>query len=179
MSAGEFKAGIVAGAVAGSAAPDAVRPQLARPDTVRRLAECLPRPLRFLAVGALGLLTDLGVFTAIITWFNAPLVVRLISLAVATLLTWRLNRALTFERSGRHPRDEALRYVAVTLVAQGSSYAVFAVLVLSVLAWMPQAALVIGAAIAAAVSYNGHRLFAFAPVTPNAADAGPMTEASQ
>ena len=35
-------------------------------DPFRVLAERLPRPFRFLAVGALGLITDLGVFTIVI-----------------------------------------------------------------------------------------------------------------
>jgi putative flippase GtrA len=56
-----------------------------------------------------------------------------------------------------------MRYAAVTAVAQGTSYAIFAALVLTVLGWFPQAALVIGAAAGATVAYNGHRLFAFAP----------------
>jgi putative flippase GtrA len=174
MTTGDIESGrIVAGADAGSEPPD----------LVRRLADYLPRPLRFLGVGALGLITDLGVFTAIIVWYDAPLVVRLISLAVATLVTWRLNRALTFERSGRRPHDEALRYVAVTLVAQGTSYGVFAALVLTVLAPLPQVALIVGSAVAAAVSYHGHRRFAFAPVNPAAANPHnrgvTMTEASR
>ena len=50
------------------------------------------------------------------------------------MVTWRLNRALTFDRSGRHQGEEVLRYAAVTAAAQGTSYAVFAVLVLTVLA---------------------------------------------
>jgi len=137
----------------------------AAPDPLRRLAERLPRPLRFLGVGALGLMTDVGVFTAIHLRFEQPLLVRLVSLAVATLVTWRLNRALTFDASGRRQHEEAMRYAAVTAVAQGVSYAVFAALVLSVLHWFPQAALVAGAAIAAVFSYWGHRLFAFAPQT--------------
>ena len=58
---------------------------------------------------------------------------RLFSLAAATVVTWRLNRALTFDRSGRRQRDEAMRYAAVTAAAQGTSYAVFAALVLTVL----------------------------------------------
>jgi hypothetical protein len=40
---------------------------------------------------------------------------------------------------------------------------VFATLVLTALAALPQAALIGGAAAGALVSYNGHRLFAFAP----------------
>jgi putative flippase GtrA len=87
---------------------------------------------------------------------------RLVSVAVATLVAWRLNRALTFDSSGRAQSDEAMRYGVVTLAAQGTSYAVFAALVLTVLGWLPQAALVTGAVAGAFVSYNGHRLFSFA-----------------
>ena len=56
-----------------------------------------------------------------------------------------------------------MRYATVTAAAQGTSYAVFAALVLTVLAWLPQAALVIGAVGRRLIGYNGHRLFAFAP----------------
>ncbi len=148
-----------------SGAAMAVRPVAASDagDPLRRLVERLPRPCRFLGVGALGLVTDVGVFTAISTHVEQPLLVRLVSLAAATLVTWRLNRALTFERTGRRQHAEAMRYAMVTAVAQGVSYAVFAALVLSVLHAFPQAALVTGAAIAAVFSYFGHRLFAFAP----------------
>src|SRR4051812_36085096 len=135
-----------------------------RPDPLRVLAEYLPRPFRFLAVGAVGLTTDICVFTLLIGYTPRPLVMRLVSLAAATLVTWRLNRALTFDQSGRRQHDEAMRYAAVTAVSQGTSYAVFAALVLTVLGTLPQAALVAGAAVGAIVDYNGHRLFAFAKV---------------
>jgi putative flippase GtrA len=131
---------------------------------IGRLAARVPRPLRFLGVGAVGLFTDLAVFTAIPQHLEHPLRVRLVSLAVATLVTWQLNRTVTFARSGRRAHAEAVRYAVVTAVAQGTSYAVFAVLVLTVLGFLPQAATVIGAAVAALVSYNGHRLYAFAPI---------------
>jgi putative flippase GtrA len=132
-------------------------------DPLRVLAERLPRSLRFLGVGAVGLTVDLCVFTILIGYAPRPLLMRLLSLAAATLITWRLNRALTFDPSQRHQGEEALRYAAVTAAAQGTSYAVFAALVLTVFAWLPQAALLMGAVIGALVGYNGHRLFAFAP----------------
>ena len=132
-------------------------------DRLRGLAERLPRALRFVIVGGLGLVTDLGVFTLIATYGHHPLVIRIVSLAVATVVTWRLNRALTFARSHRAPHEEALRYALVTAVAQGTSYAVFATLVVTRLAALPQLALLCGAFVGAFVSYNGHRLFAFAP----------------
>src|SRR5215467_15857623 len=135
-------------------------------DPVRALAERLPRPLRFIAVGGIGLVTDLCVFTLIVVYFPAPLAVRLVSLAAATVVTWRLNRALTFARSHRAQHEEAVRYAIVTGVAQGTSYAIFAALVRTVLGALPQVALVCGAAAGAVVSYNGHRLFAFAPRKP-------------
>lgn len=135
----------------------------ARGDPLRALAEYLPRPFRFLGVGALGLTTDVCVFTILMGFAPRPLLMRLFSLAAATLVTWRLNRALTFDQSGRHQGEEALRYASVTAISQGTSYAVFAALVLTVLAWLPQAAIIIGAATGALVAYNGHRLFAFAP----------------
>ena len=132
-------------------------------DPLRTLAEYLPRPLRFLGVGGLGLTTDLCVFTILIGYAPKPLLMRLFSLAAATFVTWRLNRALTFDRSGRHQGEEAMRYAAVTAVSQGTSYAVFAALVLTAFGAIPQVALVIGAVAGAIVGYNGHRLFAFAP----------------
>jgi putative flippase GtrA len=137
-----------------------------RHDPLRVLAEHLPRPFRFLGVGAIGLTVDLCVFTLLIGYQPRPLLMRLFSLAAATFVTWRLNRALTFEKSGRHQHDEALRYATVTVVAQGTSYAVFAALVLTALAAIPQAAVLAGAVVGAFVSYNGHRLFAFAPRGP-------------
>ena len=133
-----------------------------RGDPLRALAEHLPRPFRFLGVGAAGLTVDLCVFTLLIGYQPQPLLMRLFSLAAATFVTWRLNRALTFNRSGRAQHDEALRYATVTVVAQGTSYTVFAALVLTVLGSLPQAAIVIGAATGALVAYNGHRLFSFA-----------------
>jgi putative flippase GtrA len=94
-----------------------------------------------------------------------PLLMRLFSLAAATIVTWRLNRALTFDQSGRRQHHEAMRYAAVTAAAQGTSYAVFAALVLTVLGALPQVALIAGALSGALISYNGHRLFAFAKVS--------------
>jgi putative flippase GtrA len=132
-------------------------------DPLRALAERLPRPFRFLGVGAVGLTVDVCVFTILIGIEPRPLTMRLVSLAAATLVTWRLNRALTFDRTDRHQGEEAMRYAAVTAASQGTSYAVFAALVLTVFAWLPQAALFTGAVVGALVGYNGHRLFAFAP----------------
>ena len=146
-------------------------------DPIHRLAALLPRPLRFLGAGAIGLTTDLVVFTGTMAFWPYPLLARILSLAVATLVTWRLNRALTFDRSGRYQSDEAMRYIAVTAVSQGTSYAIFAVLVLTVLAPFPQLAVLPGAVIGAFVAYNGHRLIAFRPPKATSPTSDMVTEA--
>jgi putative flippase GtrA len=130
---------------------------------IGHLMERVPRPFRFLGVGALGLFTDLCVFSLLLYGGVTPLPARALALVLATTLTWRLNRLITFDLTGREQHDEALRYAAVTVMAQGTSYLVFSVLVLTVLAWLPQAALILGAAVGALLSYNGHRLLSFAP----------------
>jgi len=132
-------------------------------DRLRRLAARMPQLIRFLAVGAIGLITDLAVFTIVVGAGFHPLAARIASLPVATLMTWRLNRALTFEASGRQQGEEALRYAAVTATAQGTNYAVFAALVLTAFASVPRLALLAGAAAGALLSYAGHRMFSFAP----------------
>ena len=111
-----------------------------------------------------GLAVDILLFTFMLVGGVAPLVAGFAALLAATALTWRLNRAFTFDASGRAKSNEAMRYAVVTAVAQSTSYLVFAVLVSGVLASLPQAAILVGAACGAMVSYNGHRLFAFAPV---------------
>jgi putative flippase GtrA len=132
---------------------------------LRRRLAFIPRPLRFIVVGGLGLFADLTIFTAIPMHAQQPLAARIASLACATLLTWRFNRAMTFDASGRKQYHEALRYAAVTAVAQGSSFAIFSLLVLTVFASFPQGALITGAAIGAVISYTGHSLIAFAPLS--------------
>jgi putative flippase GtrA len=133
----------------------------------RALAQRLPRLLRFPIIGGLGLAADIVLFTVIAMHGVHSLLAGFLALAGATVLTWRVNRAFTFERSGRRQREGAWRYAAVTAAAQSTSYAVFAVLVSTALAALPQAAIVVGAAAGALISYNGHRLFAFAPLQPS------------
>ena len=122
--------------------------------------------LRFLLVGGVGLVADIALFTLMLILGLHPLVAGLAALVAATVLTWRLNRIFTFKRTGRAQRDEAVRYAAVTAAAQSTSYIVFAILASTVFAGVPQVAILVGAGVGAVVSYNGHRLFAFAPLRP-------------
>jgi len=161
----------------GEAADATPAPAASDHDPIRQFIQVVPRPLRFLSVGAVGLVTDLAVFTVVLGHGLHPLLARLVSLAIATIVTWRLNRALTFDHSGHRPSHEAMRYAVVTGCAQGISYLTFAVLVVTVFASTPQLAVIIGAAVAAIFSYKGQALFTFRP-RPSLSAAQPHPKAA-
>jgi len=141
----------------------ACAPSQALPERLRAALGPLPRPFRFLMVGGFGLITDIGFFTLLFAFGMHALIARAFSLALATVVTWRLNRHLTFTESGRHQADEAARYALVAAIAQGIGYLIFAVLALTVFSNIPQIAIVIGAVTVTLISYNCQRLIAFAP----------------
>jgi putative flippase GtrA len=117
---------------------------------------------KFGCVGFAGLFCDVAVFTALESAGCPALSARFASLLFATLVTWRLNRALTFKASALPSHEEAVRYLAVTALAQGLSYMIFASLVIFAPAINTQLAVLIGAATAALFSFEGHRHFSFA-----------------
>ena len=119
--------------------------------------------VRFLGVGVVGLAVDASVFTALDLAHVAPEWSRAISLALATLATWWLNRRHTFGASGRRMHLEFLRYVGVTLISQGSSFGVFLARVYEAPALPRLFGLLAGAVLGAVIGFAGHKLFAFSP----------------
>jgi putative flippase GtrA len=87
----------------------------------------------------------------------------LAGLAASTLVTWSLNRKHTFSASSRRRRDEISRYLLVTVVAQGISFAVFHLAGRAAPHIWPQACVLAGAVSATIFSYSGQRFFTFAP----------------
>lgn len=128
-----------------------------------RLELLTPKGLiRFLGVGFLGLAVDIAVLSLLESLSFSPAAARAISLCLATLLTWALNRRLTFDPSYRQPTVEVVRYALVTLLAQGLNYLVF-LAIIAIWREFPHAlAAMCGAAFAAGFSYTGHRFFSFA-----------------
>ena len=129
----------------------------------RLIARAPKGSLQFVSVGFTGLAVHTALFTALfrltavgdkLAWWGA--------LCVATAVTWTLNRRLTFAPSGRGPLAEGVRYVLVTGVAQGISYAVFLGLGQAAPHLPRTLALIVGAGIATMFSYTGQRFFTFA-----------------
>ena len=127
--------------------------------------------VRFLCVGMVGLASHAGVFTLLFHFGLAKTPAWCAGLAISTLVTWRLNRRMTFAVTGRRSGGEALRYAMVTGVAQGTSYIVFRSICALDGAFPPQLALIAGAVVATVFSYTGHRFFTFTPPKSPADDA--------
>jgi putative flippase GtrA len=124
------------------------------------------RPVRFLAVGTAGLAADIVAFWVVLHATDAEWASRLASLAVATIVTWRLNRSFTFANAGRRAAPEALRYGIVAVLGQGFNYAQFVTL-RTLAPMLPSLlALIAAAATAAVVTYCGQRFFTFRPLEP-------------
>ena len=135
-------------------------------DSFERLLALAPKGLvRFLSIGLVGLAVDSAVFAALFYLLHLDkALARVISMPVATCVTWLLNRRHTFEATGRAKRHEVSRYAVVTLCAQAFSYGVFLAICALMPKLPPNIALVAGAVLAAGFSYSGQRFFTFAPV---------------
>mgnify|MGYP006271360457 CR=1 FL=1 len=137
------------------------------PAWLRRVEQFLPFPplvwriARFLTVGLVGLGVDSGLFWSLYQTGVSLEIARALSLAIATLVTWGLNRLFTFAPSGRSPFHELIRYLAVALVAQGFNYGLFLLLVRLDAGAHPLLCLVTSAIATAALSFTGQSLIAF------------------
>jgi putative flippase GtrA len=130
----------------------------------------LLRLARFLCVGCVGLGIDSTLFSGLYPHQSAP-VARAVSMGVATVATWYLNRTFTFGPSRRAPFVEMARYAGVACLAQGVNYAIFLALLFATHAAFPLACLFASAVMTAGLSFTGQSLFAFAhqPWRPAAA----------
>jgi putative flippase GtrA len=130
---------------------------------MRRFSEAMPR---FVAIGAIGFVADAGVLTLLAQELGFDVYAsRACSFAVASPLTWWLNRVWSFGTGGRNRGREYVRYVAVQVVGALINLGVFTLLVARY-AWMaalPVLPLAIGAAVAMLFNFAGCRHLVFAP----------------
>jgi putative flippase GtrA len=158
-TAGLHGANALAGAQLPAALADAL---LVRAPFLRPHWPMLMKVARFLCVGLVGLAIDSSVFALFFhNGAGAPLA-RAVSLAVATVATWLLNRTFTFGASGRPPVVEMLRYFGVAAVAQGFNYVVFLALHYATHEAHPFACLFTAAVLTTFFSFTGQSVFAFA-----------------
>jgi putative flippase GtrA len=115
------------------------------------------KPLRFLLTGCIGFVVDATVLALLLAVTRSdPFTARLLSIAAALLVTWMLNRRLTFGPSDRALIVEGARYGGVGTATSLVNYGVYSALLLAFPETPPLTALVLASATAMVFSYLGY-----------------------
>jgi putative flippase GtrA len=123
------------------------------------------RFLRFSLVGVVGFGVDAGVLQVLVAMLGWNAVAaRLISIPVAVVATWLLNRNITFSESRDAPAYKSLlRYAAVSAAGAAVNFVIYTALVISssLMALHPVVPLAVASIVALVVNYLGSKYFAF------------------
>ena len=115
----------------------------------------------FVLAGSAAFVTDVVVFQALAVGLSTPpLLARSVSIPIAMVVSWLINRTITFAMAGPPRLSEFLKFASVASISSLINYAVFA----AILQWAPGrnlAAIVAATAIAMLASYAGMRLGVF------------------
>jgi putative flippase GtrA len=118
--------------------------------------------IRFGIAGGLGFAVDAGLLTLLLhTTPLGPFLARLIAIAVAMAATWVFNRTFTFDRSTHSLAVEGFRYGSVGLTSALVNYALYSMLLLTLPALQPLAAMVFATAASMFFSFFGYSRFVF------------------
>jgi putative flippase GtrA len=124
----------------------------------------------FLLAGGLAFLTDVAILEALTRLAGAsPFAARMPAILTAMVVSWLINRRVTFAVEARPSLAELVRFAAVSWLAQVVNYATFAGLLILRPALWPPAAVFCSSLVAMTVSYLGFRFGVFR-YRPGAAD---------
>lgn len=116
----------------------------------------------FVTAGAVALGVDAVVLTALTEAFGlSPYLARLVSISAAMVVSWQINRRITFAVTEPPTVAEFGRFAAVSWGAQAVNYGVFAAVLVLRPGTPPVIALVAGSLVAMFVSYAGFRFGVF------------------
>jgi len=121
--------------------------------------------LRFLSVGSVGFLVDAGVLLVAMMLGAGPYAGRAVSIGIAAVTTWRLNRRYTFAASGLSEIEEGARYFSGVALGSGLNYTIYALLIGADL--HPIGSLIVASGLVMAFSYAFYRFVVFAGFKPN------------
>lgn len=116
---------------------------------------------RFAIVGFTGFAVDAGLTTTLVGMGVDPFTARVFAIILAVLITWRLNRVMTFGESETSQASEGLRYGIVAAASAGVNYSCYAAIMLAFPACMPAFAIALATGVSMFVSYIGFSRFAF------------------
>ena len=86
--------------------------------------------IRFVIVGVIGFIVDGGGTWLLVHLGAPPVAARIGPLLLAIVVTWLLNRSLTFKVERPRSRAELLRYATVALSSAAMNFVLYSVLVL-------------------------------------------------
>ena len=116
----------------------------------------------FVLAGALALATDALLLTALTHGAGiTAIAARPISIFVAMIVSWLINRSVTFAYPHAPSFQEFGQFAAVSWLAQAVNYAIFAAILLLAPGTHPIAALIGSSLVAMFVSYAGFRFGVF------------------
>jgi len=115
----------------------------------------------FVAAGVAALIVDLSILNGLLAMSVPALLARPISIAVAMVVSWWINRTITFAVTAPPSVSEFARFAGVSWVAQAINYAVFAALLLSFPAISASAAVIVASAVSMVAAYAGFRFGVF------------------
>jgi putative flippase GtrA len=130
--------------------------------------------LRFLVVGSMGFVVDAGLVLLLVHYGLSPVVARIPAISSAILVTWLMNRTLTFRVKIPKTHTEAVRYASVALVSAMLNFGLYSALVLTGV-W-PVLAVALSTATLMFLSFVSYKRFVFVQVARNPAVAAPDTQ---
>lgn len=121
----------------------------------------LERFIRFALVGGAGFIVDAGLTVGLQAAGLDIFSSRLIAISLAMLVTWRLNRAITFGASPSGQAGEGVRYGVVAVAVAGVNYAAYAALMLFVPGMPAIIAVALATGLSMILSYTGYSRLVF------------------
>ncbi len=118
----------------------------------------------FLLAGLSALATDTCMLMLLTRWFGvSPFIARPFGIALAMIVSWLINRTITFSTVTPPSLVEFSKFAGVSITSQLVNYAVFAGLLLAIPTLIPELALFFACFVSMFVSYAGFRFGVFGP----------------
>jgi len=121
----------------------------------------ISKAARFLLVGGLGFIVDAGMLALLVANGTGPFTARIVSILLAMLVTWRLNRSMTFGASHDGQLREVGRYIGVAATVAALNYAIYAGILVVMPTCPPVLATAIATGLCTIASFFGYGKFAF------------------
>ena len=121
----------------------------------------------FVLAGVAALATDTAMLALLTRWAGlSPFVARPFGIACAMVVSWLINRTITFQADAPPSVPEFSKFAGVSVTSQVVNYAVFASLLLAFPKLVPELALFLACFVSMFVSYTGFRFGVFKSHTP-------------